>query len=61
LVAKGVPFGTALAFMMATVGLSLPEALILKKVMKLPLLISFFSVVAIGIIFIGYAFNAFMP
>lgn len=60
LVAKGVSFGTALAFMMATVGLSLPEALILKKVMKLPLLISFFSIVAIGIIFIGYAFNAFM-
>lgn len=61
LVAKGVSFGTALAFMMATVGLSLPEALILKKVMKLPLLVSFFSVVALGIIIIGYVFNAFMP
>jgi uncharacterized membrane protein YraQ (UPF0718 family) len=58
LVDKGVPFGTALAFMMATVGLSLPEALILKKAMKTRLLISFFGVVTLGIIFIGYLFNA---
>ncbi len=57
LVSKGVPFGTALAFMMATVGLSLPEALILKKVMKKKLLISFFAVVTIGIILIGWLFN----
>jgi uncharacterized protein len=57
LISKGVPFGTALAFMMATVGLSLPEALILKKAMKLKLLASFFSVVTIGIIIIGYLFN----
>jgi hypothetical protein len=57
LVAKGIPLGTALAFMMATVGLSLPEALILKKVMKLPLLLIFFLVVAIGMILIGYGFN----
>lgn len=42
LVSKGVPFGTALSFMMATVGLSLPEAMILKKAMKTKLLISFF-------------------
>jgi uncharacterized membrane protein YraQ (UPF0718 family) len=46
-----------MAFMMATVGLSLPEALILKRVMKLPLLIAFFTVVAIGMVFIGYGFN----
>ncbi len=58
LVAKGVPFGTALAFMMATVGLSLPEALILKKAMKPKLLVAFFSVVTIGIVLIGYVFNA---
>ncbi len=60
LVAKGVPFGTALAFMMATVGLSLPEALILKKAMKPNLLFSFFAVVTIGIIVIGYLFNAIL-
>lgn len=57
LVVKGVPFGTALSLMMATVGLSLPEAMILKKAMKTKLLISFFTVVTIGIILIGYFFN----
>lgn len=57
LVNKGVPFGTALAFMLATVGLSFPEALILKKAMKPRLLISFFTVVTLGIILIGYFFN----
>lgn len=57
LISKGVPFGTALAFMMATVGLSLPEALILKKAMKFKLLLLFFSIVTIGIILIGYLFN----
>lgn len=58
LIAKGVPLGTGLAFMMGTVGLSLPEALILKKVIKLPLLLTFFSIVTVGIILIGYLFNA---
>ncbi|MFA6458277.1 MAG: permease [Patescibacteria group bacterium] len=57
LVAKGVPLGTALAFMMAVVGLSLPEALILKKVLKWQLLATFFGVVTVGIILIGYGFN----
>jgi len=57
LVAKGIPLGTALVFMMATVGLSLPEALILKRVMKLPLLLAFFGIVALGMILIGYGFN----
>lgn len=57
LVDKGVPLGTALAFMMAVVGLSLPEALILKKVLKWQLLATFFGVVTIGIIMIGYVFN----
>ena len=57
LAAKGVPLGTALAFMMAIVGLSFPEAMILKKVLKLPLLLSFFGVVTLGIIFVGYLFN----
>ncbi len=58
LVDKGVPIGTALAFMMATVALSLPEALMLKKVIKLPLLLTFFGVVSAGIIIIGYTLNA---
>jgi uncharacterized membrane protein YraQ (UPF0718 family) len=60
LVAKGVPLGTALALMMAIVGISLPEALILKKVIKWQLLIIFFGIVTIGIIMIGYLFNIFL-
>ncbi|BCX14648.1 MAG: membrane protein [Patescibacteria group bacterium] len=59
LVQKGVPFGTALSFMMATVGLSFPEALILKRAMKIKLLVAFFVVVTLGIISIGYIFNSF--
>ena len=57
LVAKGVPLGTALAFMMAVVGLSLPEAMILKKFLRWPLLAVFFGIVTLGIIVIGYLFN----
>lgn len=57
LVAKGVALGTVLAFMMATVGLSVPEALMLKKVMKWQLLAMFFGVVTIAIIISGYFFN----
>ncbi len=57
LIAKGVGIGTGLAFMMAVVGLSLPEAMILKKVMKTKLLLTFFGIVTLGIIFIGYLFN----
>lgn len=57
LIAKGVPLGTGLAFMMAVVGLSFPEAMILKKVLKLPLLGAFFGIVTVGIILIGYFFN----
>jgi uncharacterized membrane protein YraQ (UPF0718 family) len=59
LIEKGIPLGTAMSFMMATVGLSLPEALILIKVMKLKLLLFFFGIVTINIIFIGYIFNFF--
>ncbi|MDD4352110.1 MAG: permease, partial [Candidatus Gracilibacteria bacterium] len=58
--AGGVPLGTALAFMMAIAGLSLPEALILKRTMKLKLLLSFFGIVALGIILIGFLFNLFL-
>lgn len=57
LVAKGVPLGTALAFMMAVVGLSLPEALMLRKVMRPKLLAVFFGSVAVCIVLVGYGFN----
>ncbi len=60
LVEKGIPLGTAMAFMMAVVGLSLPEALILKKVMKTRLLLIFFGIVTLNIIIIGYLFNIFI-
>lgn len=54
---KGVSMGTTLAFMMAVTGLSLPEFMILKKVMKIKLLALFAGIVGIGIIFTGYLFN----
>jgi uncharacterized protein len=57
LVEKGVSMGTALSFMMAVTALSLPEFMILKKVMKWKLLFIFASVVAVGIMMIGYLFN----
>ncbi|MGJ8745483.1 permease [Polaribacter sp.] len=56
-VAKGVPLGTAIAFMMGTVGLSIPEATLLKKVMTLKLIAIFFGVVTLCIIISGYLFN----
>jgi uncharacterized membrane protein YraQ (UPF0718 family) len=57
LVSKGAPLGTVLAFMTATVTLSLPEALILKKIMRWQLLAIFFGITTIGIIMMGYLFN----
>lgn len=57
LIEKGVPLGTALAFMMSVIGLSLPEMIILKKVLKLPLILIFVGVVSTGIIMVGYLFN----
>lgn len=57
LVAKGIPLGTAIAFMMGVVGLSLPEAMLLKKVMTLKLIAVFFLVVTLCIILSGYLFN----
>ncbi len=59
LVAKGVGLGTALAFMMAVTALSLPSMIMLKKVIKTLLLVTFFSIVTVGIILIGYLFNAY--
>jgi uncharacterized membrane protein YraQ (UPF0718 family) len=57
LLEKGASLGTALAFMMSVIGLSLPEMIILKKVIKLPLIIIFISVVATGIMLVGFLFN----
>ena len=57
LVAKGIPLGTAIAFMMAVVGLSLPEAMLLKKVMTWKLIAVFFGTVTLCIIISGYMFN----
>jgi len=57
LTGKGVPLGTGLAFMTATVTLSLPAALILKKAMKWQLLALFFGITIVGIMIIGYVFN----
>ena len=56
-VSKGVPIGTAIAFMMATVGLSLPEAMLLRKVMTWRLIGIFFGTVAVFILLFGYLFN----
>lgn len=58
LLEKGASLGTALAFMMAVIGLSFPEAVILRKVLKIPLLLVFFGVVATGIMLVGFLFNA---
>lgn len=58
LIAKGVPIGTAIGFMMGAVGLSLPEALLLKKVMKTQLVVAFFVTIGLGMIASGYFFNA---
>ncbi|MBV5300367.1 MAG: permease [Methylococcales bacterium] len=58
LLAKGAALGTVLAFMMSVIGLSLPEMVILRKVLKIRLIATFVSVVACGILIVGYVFNA---
>lgn len=60
LVAKGIPLGTAIAFMMGVVGLSLPEAMLLKKVMTIKLIAIFFGIVTLCIILSGYLFNVLL-
>ncbi len=60
LVDKGVGMGTALAFMMSVVGLSFPEFVILRRVMKPRLIVIFAAIVAIGIILTGYLFNSIL-
>ncbi len=57
LFAKGVGLGTILAFMMSVTALSMPSIIMLKRVVKTPLLVSFVSIVTVGILFIGYFFN----
>ncbi|KAF0216590.1 MAG: hypothetical protein FD178_1054 [Ignavibacteria bacterium] len=57
LLEKGASLGTVLAFMMSVIGLSLPEMIILRKVLKLKLIVVFVCVVASGIIMVGYLFN----
>lgn len=59
LVTKGVGIGAVLAFMMAVTALSLPSLIMLKKVVKSKLLVIFFTIVVMGILIIGYVFNAF--
>lgn len=60
LIEKGVSLGTALAFMMSVIALSLPEIIILKKVLKWQLIAAFVGIVAIGIIIVGFTFNFIM-
>jgi uncharacterized membrane protein YraQ (UPF0718 family) len=60
LLSKGAAMGTVLAFMMSVIALSLPEAIILRKVLKMRLIIIFFGTVALGILIVGYLFNIIM-
>jgi uncharacterized membrane protein YraQ (UPF0718 family) len=57
LLGKGAALGTVLAFMMSVIGLSLPEIIILRKVLKAPLIGTFVGVIAFGILLVGYLFN----
>ncbi|HZZ84082.1 MAG TPA: permease [Anaeromyxobacteraceae bacterium] len=58
LLEKGAALGTVLAFMMAVIGLSFPELVILRKVLRPPLIAAFVGVVSVGILIVGYLFNA---
>jgi uncharacterized membrane protein YraQ (UPF0718 family) len=60
LLGKGAALGTVLAFMMAVIGLSLPELVILRKVLRPPLIAAFVAIVAAGILLVGWLFNAVM-
>ena len=57
LMEKGASLGTSLAFMMSVIALSLPEMIILRKVLKMPFIITFIAVVGVGIMIVGYVFN----
>lgn len=60
LLEKGAALGTVLAFMMAVIALSLPETIILRKVLKWPLIAAFLGVVGAGIMIVGFLFNALL-
>jgi len=60
LTAKGMAMGTALAFMMAVIGLSLPELIILRKVIKIKLLAAFVGIMFVAITLTGYLFNVLL-
>ena len=60
LLEKGAALGTVLAFMMAVTALSFPEMVILRKVLKVPLILTFAGVVGAGILLVGYLFNALL-
>jgi hypothetical protein len=57
LMQKGASLGTTLAFMMAVIGISIPELVILRKVLKMPMIWLFIGIMALGIILVGYLFN----
>lgn len=57
LLEKGASLGSVLAFMMSVIGLSLPEVIILRNILKMPLILTFVGVLTIGIIIVGYLFN----
>ena len=58
LLSKGAALGTVLAFMMSVIALSLPEMIILRKVLKVRLIAVFIGIVATGILLVGFVFNA---
>ena len=58
LLGKGAALGTVLAFLMSVIALSLPELIILRKVLRIPLLAAFVAIVAAGIVTVGFLFNA---
>jgi uncharacterized membrane protein YraQ (UPF0718 family) len=60
LIGKGAALGTTLAFMMSVIALSLPEILILRKVLKTKLIATFVSIVASGILLVGFIFNSIL-
>jgi uncharacterized membrane protein YraQ (UPF0718 family) len=60
LTSKGMAMGTALAFMMAVIGLSLPELIILRKVIKIKLILIFAGIMFLAITMTGYLFNAIL-
>ena len=57
LIEKGVPLGTAIAFMMSVIAISLPELIILKKVLKIQFILTFIAIISTGIILVGYILN----